>query len=148
MAVTTRNIYWTAGFLEAEGSFLFGKDGTLKVVAVQVQSWPLERLANLYGGKVYLETRSNPKWNDVHRWYVIGERAAGLMMTLYPLMMSKRKRQILAALDGWKKEPVPRKYRTHCPNGHERTEENIYLYRNVKQCRQCRKIQDQGRGLR
>ena len=147
MAITTRQLYWTAGFLEGDGSFLFGKDGSLKVTAVQVQRWPLDRLVDLYGGKIHLTLKShiNPKWGDVHRWYVIGERAAGLMMTLYPLMTEKRKGQILIALDDWKQEKPPKIFRTHCPNGHEYTEENIYHYKNSRRCRQCIKIHDQNR---
>jgi HNH endonuclease len=30
--------------------------------------------------------------------------------------------------------------KTHCPQGHEYTEENTYLYRGMRQCKTCRKV--------
>lgn len=30
--------------------------------------------------------------------------------------------------------------KTHCPRGHEYTESNIYLYKNLRHCRSCRKF--------
>lgn len=37
------------------------------------------------------------------------------------------------------KTPVPRKLKTHCPQGHEYTEENTYVYNGVRSCKVCRK---------
>jgi hypothetical protein len=34
---------------------------------------------------------------------------------------------------------------THCKNGHEFTEENIYLYKNKRNCIMCRRERDKGR---
>jgi hypothetical protein len=30
-------------------------------------------------------------------------------------------------------------YKTHCPQGHEYTKDNVWLYRNHRYCRSCRK---------
>jgi hypothetical protein len=32
--------------------------------------------------------------------------------------------------------------KTHCPQGHEYTDENTYMYRGSRQCSTCRKIQN------
>ena len=149
MSVSIRDIHWTAGFLEGDGSFLFGTNRTPLITAAQVQRWPLEKLQCLYGGKINLTIYKNrPKWSNIYRWSLTGERAAGLMMTLYPLMWTRRRGQILLALGGWKAAPVPKKYRTHCERGHEYTESNTYRHENSRQCRQCMRIYDQNRRSR
>lgn len=97
---TSRDLEWAAGFLEGEGSFLYNhnrktlsngrkKDtGTQEVSATQVHtSEPLNKLQALFGGTVRGED-----------WRVTGPRARGVMMTLYPLVSSRRKEQIRRAL--------------------------------------------------
>jgi hypothetical protein len=37
------------------------------------------------------------------------------------------------------------KLRDHCPNGHRRTEENTYWFRNKRLCRDCRREADMAR---
>lgn len=146
MTVTIRELYWSAGFLEGDGSFLFGTNKTPLVTATQVQRWPLGKLQRLYGGNIYFQKRDkNPNWSDFYRWNLTGEQAAGLMMTLYSVMTKKRQGQILTALGGWKAMPVSLKYQTYCKRGHEFTEENTYRYNGMRQCLQCRKIHDHNR---
>jgi len=91
---STKDICWTAGFLEGEGSFTgFGKDdGTGQVTAVQVNQESVSRLLSLYGGTVRL--RSTPRGKPLWVWTVTGARARGVAMTMYSLMSEKRKRQI------------------------------------------------------
>lgn len=144
MAISIRELHWVAGFLEGDGSFLAGENNYIIVCASQVQKFPLEKLQSLVGGNITLEARNHkyPNWNDIYRWQVSGARAAGLMMTLYSLMMSKRRRQIATALETWKFQPVPKKYRTHCKRGHEYTAENIRLIKGNRSCRKCERIRD------
>lgn len=35
--------------------------------------------------------------------------------------------------------------RTHCPHGHEYSEANTYVYKNMRHCRECRRIRDRAR---
>lgn len=93
--VTMRDIFWAAGFIEGEGHFRWRHS---EVVAVgQVQKEPLERLARLFGGKIASYKRQLRKYSDYHEWRIHGSRARGLMFTLYPLLSSRRKAQVIAA---------------------------------------------------
>ena len=90
------DLHWAAGFLEGEGSFQFPH----RVSASQVQEEPLLRLREMFGGKIGITKRpeSKPNQKDCHSWNTSGSRARGIMMTLYPLMSTKRKEQIKQAL--------------------------------------------------
>lgn len=105
MDVTIRQIHWTAGFLEGDGSFLFTKKGYPYVAAAQVQKWPLGKLQGLFGGPI---SRREAMGNSsaIHTWTLTGANAVGLMMTLYSLMSDGRKAQIKKALDVWKANPT------------------------------------------
>ena len=91
---TIRDIAWAAGFLEGEGSFA-SRGGTVN--AVQVNTEPLHRLQELFGGSIYFDdkrTQKNPNWQPVSAWSVSGARARGFAMTIYSLMSSRRQEQI------------------------------------------------------
>lgn len=142
--ISLRNIEWVAGFLEGEGSFQCGgpRGTSPVVVASQIQREPLERLQRLFGGPInlYLRKHKNPKYCDASRWGMYGGRAAGLMMTLYPLMSPKRKEQIREALASWRagRGEFYNSLRTHCMAGHEFTEENTYRPPKFPKHRYCK----------
>lgn len=146
MSISTRDLYWTAGFLEGDGYFGFGKARHLQIQAVQVQCWPLDKLQLLYGGSISVHHYPDrPTWQSIHRWTLPGTHAAALMMTLYPLMTAYRKGQIKKALDGWKTKEIPHQYRTHCPQGHAYTPENTYRHKTMRHCKICRTEHDRAR---
>ena len=143
---TVKDIAWAAGFLEGEGCFTPGGYGRKRgsspwIGAAQVQREPLERLQKMFGGSISKPAlRKDPKHQPCQTWVLSARRAAGLMMTIYPLMSPRRKGQIEHSLSCWKERPVERKYRTHCPLKHEYTEANTYTYRGSRSCRKCRNI--------
>lgn len=138
--ITTKDIAWAAGFLEGEGSFTVGYKKSspsyhgMRVSAPQVQLAPLERLQRIFGGSIYplkLERKINT-------WQCTGERAVGVMMTIYTLMSPKRKEQIKHCLDKWKASNAlygPAK--KFCKRGHPWVEENIRSYRQKRTCKLC-----------
>jgi len=102
--VDIKNIYWAAGFLDGEG--YFGRTRTCAhITATQVASELLERLQRLFGGIVRHYQRKEVKHNDYYRWDFYGQKAIGLIMTLYPLLSYKRKEQIKKVLLAWKSSP-------------------------------------------
>ena len=141
-SVTISQLHWLAGFLEAEGSFHFSKASHLNVSAAQVQRWPLEKVREMVGGEIYLYASKNKKHSDCHRWTAVGSRAAGICMTLFPLMTKKRQAQITKALEGWKSIGIRGEHRTHCLYGHPLSGDNLYVHRGTRYCRQCRSYQD------
>lgn len=146
-----RDLYWAAGFLEGEGSFM-NQRFQVVVSAVQVQREPLERLLSLLGGKIYFCRKKNPKHSDYFKWNTQGSRGAGVAMTLFSLLSTKRREQILKALAHWKTVPYNvNAAKTHCPSGHEYTPGNTYTSQrkltgknggvgSYRVCRACRNV--------
>lgn len=101
---TTRDLEWAAGFLEGEGCFYRDqrRTGGLRVTVAQVNLAPLERLSALFGGNVRLLRRHtrNPRHKDCGDWTIFGNRAAGVMLTLYVLLSTARQAQIRKCLGG------------------------------------------------
>jgi len=94
---TIRDLEWAAGFIEGEGSFnKIGNSAAIQVA--QVNPDPLIRLHSLFGGRISLYPRKNPKHQAIWRWFVYGARARGITMTLYSLLSEKRKEQARAIL--------------------------------------------------
>lgn len=96
-----RDLEWATGFLEGEGSFQHNhvpKNSSQSVKAVQKIREPLEKLKDMFGGRIL--PSQGVKAKDLLYWATYGSRARGIMMTLYPLMSKKRQQQIRVALKG------------------------------------------------
>jgi hypothetical protein len=121
--ITSLNIAWAAGFLEGEGSFMQSRT-TPYLECCQVQLEPLQRLQAMFGGTIsfYERKSNNPKWSDYHRWTLYGNKAAGVMMTLYTLMSPKRQDKIEVVIKDWVARGIRGAHHrnmTHCKSGHE-----------------------------
>jgi hypothetical protein len=124
--ITTRDLEKAAGFLEGEGCFFYG-DRTPTVSANQVAAGPLEYLRSLFGGKIY-RTAAKGNKQAFGQWRICGPQAAGLMITLYGLMLSDRRRgQIIKALKGWFATEL-------CPTCRMRTKKSL----TSRECSRCR----------
>jgi len=90
---------WVAGFLEGEGSFcpMSGHDKRARVSANQKEIEPLERLLELFGGRIYRIVKNRP--NAIYVWMLRGERARVFLQTLLPMMCSRRRNQIQQTLE-------------------------------------------------
>lgn len=114
------DIHWLAGYLEGEGCFGHynrrrsrdvagerrdgSRGGSQFVLMVSVGSTDLdviERAATLMRGHVYARKKIRGRKRD---WtvHIGGPRAAGLMMTLLPLMGARRAKRIKEALAAWR----------------------------------------------
>lgn len=97
---TTGDLKWAAGFLEGEGSFYKNKsNGSTIVICFQVNSWPILRLQELFGGRVKRHVPS-AKGREGLLWTCAGPRARGIMMTLFAFLSPRRQDQIKKALAG------------------------------------------------
>lgn len=101
MSTLQEEIYWTAGFLDGEGSFTLCERDP-RVSAVQAEPDPLDKLLMLYGGKIYPKKIAGFGKKPVRYWMLGGSRAIALMMTLFPLMSTRRKGQITKVILLWK----------------------------------------------
>jgi len=123
--IATTDIYWAAGFLDGEGAFIKperyarGRSG-LVVSASQSGRELLERLQRLFGGSISLAFKAGQHTHkrDHFHWRIRGMHGAALMMTLYPLLSSRRREQIRSALAIWRTQRVANRDRTGCRQGH------------------------------
>lgn len=131
--ITPRQIEAAAWFLLGEGHFGF-HGNALHTTANQVERWPLEKMREWFGGAIYLQKHAQvsrvtglptqPQWT----WVLSGHHAAGLCMTVYPLVSPKRQSQIRKALAVWRSRPIATRFRTQCPKGHPYSAENTRDY--------------------
>ena len=129
--ITVKNIHWIAGFLEGEGCFC---TQPFVVQATQKDPEILYKLQILLNGMGKIYKHSN---NDIHRWYIGNIHAASLMMTLYPLMSTKRQCEIKKALISWKSRQIDNRHKTHCPNGHLYNRTRIKRGKVIRDCTIC-----------
>jgi hypothetical protein len=108
--IALKDIFWSAGFLEGEGCFQESRT-TPTITVAQVEEHPLLRLQELFGGKVRHYSRRNPSGyiTNYYRWQINGSPAAGLMMTLYPILSPKRQTRIERVIRAWKRASGIRK---------------------------------------
>lgn len=144
-----KDIHWTAGFVEGEGTFYAqprkNGGGMPVVCAGQNEKEPLEKLQRLYGGYLYsCKQYGNQKEHWLYR--LNGGAAAGLAMTLYTLMGQRRRGQIREMLRKWHLVQDSGQWRrdlTHCKRGHEFTKVNTYRTpAGHRSCRICRRTQN------
>jgi len=133
MSIRAHDLYWIAGFLEGEGCFYNRRQ--MRVIASQVNLEPLERLQALVGGVV-----KPKKHQTIYEWVAWGPRAAGIAMTLYPLLSRRRQLQAAKTLRFWKSRHVWPRYRIACISGHAFSEANTYRDPKTEKrgCRFCR----------
>lgn len=114
--IAIAQIHWIAGLLEGEGSFCFTTPATkrsspsIRIALAMLDKDIVYRLANVLGfGSICLVTpMPSAKWprnsapTTQHRWECAGVNAAGLMMTIYPLMSERRQAKIRELLAHYK----------------------------------------------
>src|SRR5689334_7242112 len=115
--MTRDDLMWAVGFLEGEGSFsTIGRGAS--VSAPQVELWPLQKLQQIFGGKLYVKRQSEGSARLCNIWVEHGARAVGIMMTLWSFLSPKRQAQVETALKRWRAiKPHPR-FSKLCPAGH------------------------------
>ena len=137
MSITLRDLEWTAGFYEGEGSVFLSTNGSLTTSISQVQRWPLERMVSLFGGTIRTSHKAQGNHQHCYQWRLVGPAATGFIMTLFTLLSPRRKEQIEDVLAKWKAIPPAKKYRTHCPSGHPYVEKNLYRIKGRRICKTC-----------
>lgn len=149
--IRTTDIAWLAGLLEGEGSFhcdggrgsrLRETTGHLSITVQMTDEDVIKKIQQVTGFGTFRSPRQLPSGKTCYGWSVSNQtQAAGLMMTLLPLMGVRRAAKIRECLAEWKKKPIRASLQTHCVNGHPFTGENLrivddgkYVRRRCKQC--------------
>lgn len=143
--VNSLQLSWLAGLVEGEGSITLrrGKEPCVELVMVDEdvvrRAQAVAGVGVVYGGRVL------PSGKRAWRWAVRKvEHAAGIIMTLYPLLGERRQARAREVLDAWKRAPLPRRRRTHCLHGHPLSGDNLLREGNHRRCRECATTRMQG----
>ncbi len=115
-------LYWLAGWLEGEGSFVRPPPSSPKQVRIHASSCDedvIREVGRLIGREPRRNrsaSRRNETWAPIWRVLLNGGRAATLMVALKPIMSARRKRQIEGATPGsdgsWGRAGLAREFLT------------------------------------
>src|SRR4051812_29330710 len=108
MNIDSCELYWLAGLLEAEGSFLHGSPSDLRIPCIRIQMTDediIARVAQLFGVKYHKTPLKEERFKTPYAAMLKGTRAAALMQQLHPLMSQRRQTQIECALQDYNFTP-------------------------------------------
>lgn len=106
--MTQLELYWLAGLLEGEGSFLKGSPSQPNRCAISIATTDkdvAEKVENIFTTKKIFIPNAGKKvshYKDVYLIRVTGGRAVKLMTALCSLMSERRKSQINQAIESYK----------------------------------------------
>lgn len=150
MATQVNDIHWLAGFLDGEGCFYFNRNAC-RVQVVHKDKWPLLRMQEIVGGTIR-RVKNSLNGRMYYALFIVGKRAAGVMMTVYSLMSPRRQEKIAANLAKWRvvQNRGACNTKTHCIRGHEFTPENCYKKpgTNGRECKACIKVHHENHKLK
>jgi hypothetical protein len=99
-----KEIIWTAGLLEGEGSFRNKTHGHVPIVECEMTDKDvIEKLQEIWGGKIYFYPARKSHYKDTWTWHISGEDAAQIMNTILPFMFERRSSKMQTVLFNWQK---------------------------------------------
>lgn len=92
------DVAWAAGLFEGEGSIHFANGVGTGVIIQMTDKDVLERMQELFGGKIAVAYEAKNNWKTCYRWTLgIKEGCEEFVKNIYPYLMSRRK----ARADEW-----------------------------------------------
>lgn len=133
---------WIGGLFEGEGTITFvGETG----VSCRLSSTDkdvietLERLVPATGVKPYTHEKEN--WSDYWAWQIHTRDAVrAFLLGIKPWVHSRRGARLDEALTRLASNRGPAAQRTHCPQGHPLSGDNLRIYDGRRYCRACSKV--------
>ena len=149
--IDVKDIYWAAGIMEGEGWFGCSKDAGIEkgltAALTMTDKDVVDKFASIFNFGTR-KARVLPSGKTAYKWSVTNQaKAAGFMMTLFPLMGIRRQEKITQCLSTWMARPLPKKQWTHCKSGHELTGDNLKITTEGKyqkrRCIECSRLRTQ-----
>lgn len=106
--IANNDLYWLAGLVEGEGTFLKGSPSNPGSPSIAVQMTDediVKRIANLFDVKYHNSKRGPEHHKRVYSVRLTGRRAVAFMQLLKPLMGIRRQVQIDKALNSYNRHP-------------------------------------------
>lgn len=150
MSLSLSDRAWIAGIFEGEGCIQaqWGRNKTevsARATVAMTDKDVVLKLHHLTGkyGRFYCYRPPSFKeyWKDQYSWVLIGHRPVRDLFILLEPWLGKRR---TAKFEDVIRETAPRGHgqsnKTHCPQGHEYVQANVYLDKNgSRHCRQCQR---------
>lgn len=147
---TPLNIAWLAGLFDGEGCvYMRTVNGTVLnriVLAIAMTDEDVVRHAHEVAGVGFVRERGTltKGGKRVWEWRVTNaEHAAGLAMTIYTFLGSRRQARIRELLAAWKVAPIKHGREKSCKHGHPLSGDNLVIERTQggsvrkRRCREC-----------
>lgn len=151
------NLAWAAGFLDGEACFKFYQAkrgrGRLAITVAQVRKEPLDRLANILGGKVrgpygpYTTSNDGATRQGHYQWDTSTNELAELVIEkIMPWLCEPKKEQASEAVENFKNRRAAKTpfhpLKEKCLRNHDLTDpKNIYSPpKGGRQCKECNKL--------
>lgn len=114
---------YLSGLLEGDGSFKFSGGSNIKrttpgIALGMIDRDVVERAASMLGHTGKISTFATRTSSCMHIFNLNLGLSVQWMMTLYPLMGTRRREQIRQLLGVWRVTALPERERVHCPLGH------------------------------
>ena len=110
--VNIKNLYWMAGILEGEGSFVIdNRYLSPRITVAMTDRDIIEKFAFFIGTNVNSKKTLNAQFLNSKKVYIAninGKKAAAWMMTFYTLMGERRRERIKNILSTWKSKRCPK----------------------------------------
>ena len=90
---STQDIVFAAGFYEGDGSCSKQPGNSMRMGASQKDREILDWLRDRFGGGVYPRRKNDV--NSLFQWIISGARARGFAQSIYGLLSTRRKKQLL-----------------------------------------------------
>jgi hypothetical protein len=145
--LATHDVHWLAGLLEGEACFTSAQSKSPVIQVSMTDRDVIERVGVLLGAKTTPRTEGHARHKRQWRTGVYGNRAAGWMMTLYPLLGVRRRKRIRQVLALWGTYTAHQRDREFCKNGHRLAGDNVLaaqwtdskgvVHKKARRCRIC-----------
>jgi hypothetical protein len=115
-----QTLAYLAGWLEGEGSFnsydrrKTGRGVSFTVRGVSTDWDTINNISKIVSCGTWCQCRGDKK--AVFAWSICGPKAVALAVSVYPLMQSRRKSQIVKGVNAWMNRPLKRNKRNISPS--------------------------------
>lgn len=145
--MNTRDICWLAGIVEGEGYIGIATSKSPIIQICMTDRDVIEHAARLLGRTVTGPYARIKQCKPMFKVAVFGNRAAGWLMTLYPLLGLRRQERVRATLATWRTYVAHCRDREFCKNGHRLSGANVLaaqwtdargvVHHEARRCREC-----------
>lgn len=139
--MTERDVAWLSGLFEGEGNIDHRGTGRACMTVAMTDEDVVRRCRSVTGYGTVCGPYNYAKYPDrkpFWRWTVAKcDDVIVLLEAMLPYFGQRRAAKAREVIEAWKVNPLPKRLRTECPNGHPYTAENTVRYLGHRGCKTC-----------